>query len=370
MVIVSGKSVAERDTATTRSLDALQALNPDTAWAWGYQQGSFTLLKTMSGGRDWHRIPLPLQPPHYDSENAQAAVSVYFLNERYGWIGWIDVQTSSLQLLKTADGGQHWQHADSPVPPNVTLIRKIEFVTPDTGWILYLSQSGLSGVNKFLYASQDGGNSWHSIMSTLPYPGTRVNIHFLNATDGWITIGNPASSNILLFRTTDGGKTWENMDKFLPVPKSYKKFNALSASSPVFSGPHNLAGIFSVNFYAENQHYPVLYHTGNGGETWSPIVMKGFANATVNRNGSPAIFINATDGWSLKNSNLYSTNNSGRTWRVMRSKSLKDVLDNYPTIRQLDFVTRQVGWILLESKDDGQSQLLKTTDGGSTWSAQ
>jgi photosystem II stability/assembly factor-like uncharacterized protein len=367
LLIVPGTGVAQ-ERAATNSLCALQVLNPNTGWAWGYPHGSFTLLKTINGGRNWSRISLPLQPPNYDSNNDQAGSSVYFLDEPHGWIGWLDSPTSSLRLLRTSNGGRDWQYVTSPVPPTVTTIKRIEFVTPDIGSILYLSSSGLSGAKKFLYNSQDGGKSWHNSSVNLPYPGTIVDIHFLSATDGWIALGNPASSDILLFRTADGGKTWHNMAKSLPVPKGYEHFNALSVSSPVFSD--HTAGLLVVVFYAETQRYPVLYLTENGGDAWRPVVMKGFVNVSVNEMGSPAIFIDARDGWSFKDSTLYRTNDGGQTWRAIRSDSLRSFLNRYPNVRQLAFATREVGWILLVSKDGSQTRLLKSADAGSTWSAQ
>jgi len=36
-------------------------------------------------------------------------------------------------------------------------------------------------------------------------------------------------------------------------------------------------------------------------------------------------------------------------------------------VRQLEFVTDKVGWLLLETVDGRSTELLRTTDGGSTW---
>ncbi|MGB9661455.1 MAG: hypothetical protein ACPL5F_05475 [Moorellaceae bacterium] len=36
-------------------------------------------------------------------------------------------------------------------------------------------------------------------------------------------------------------------------------------------------------------------------------------------------------------------------------------------MRQLDFVTGKAGWLLLATADGQGTELLKSTDGGSTW---
>jgi photosystem II stability/assembly factor-like uncharacterized protein len=213
--------------------------------------------------------------------------------------------------------------------------------------------TGLSGTQKFLFSTEDGGKSWHNLTANnfLPYAGTMTDIKFLNDTDGWLTVGNPASANIFLLKTTDGGKTWINKGKSMTIPKEYQKMDAVLVEAPIFSTPGNKEGILLVSFYSENKRHPVLYLTKNNGETWTPIPIKRLVNALVNEKGSPAFFLNVKDGWSLKEGVIYGTNNRGKTWTAIRSKSLSDALKKYPRIKQLEFINRQIGWLILSSQD-------------------
>jgi len=366
------KTAPEEQSATITNLDAVKMLNPNDGWAWGYEGGNFKLIKTNNGGQTWGRIDLPIEPPQFDAENNQGIVSVYFLDGQYGWISWSKSKNSSLTILRTKDGGQNWEELTASVPNTVAIVNKIEFVNPKRGWILCSSQYGLSGTQKFLFSTEDGGESWHNLTANnfLPYAGTLTDINFINDTDGWLTVGNPASANVFLLKTTDGGKTWSDKGKSIPIPKEDQNMDAVFVEAPIFSPPGNEEGILLVSFYTENKRHPVLYLTENSGETWTSIAMEKLVNSFVNRKGLPAFFLNTKEGWSFKEGVIYGTTNSGKTWTLIPSKTLSDALKKYPKIEQMEFVNRQVGWLILSSQDSSHSRLLKTTDGGITWIAQ
>ncbi|KYH33326.1 hypothetical protein [Neomoorella mulderi] len=51
----------------------------------------------------------------------------------------------------------------------------------------------------------------------------------------------------------------------------------------------------------------------------------------------------------------------------MTACDLARALEKCKKVRKLDFVTGKAGWLLLATADGQGTELLKSTDGGSTW---
>ena len=84
-------------------------------------------------------------------------------------------------------------------------------------------------------------------------------------------------------------------------------------------------------------------------------------------------FTDAYNGWiwQWKTSamkELYHTSDGGKTWTgIEPDQNLKHFLDQGLDATELDFKNDKIGWALLIS-NDGQLVLLRTTDGGDSWS--
>jgi photosystem II stability/assembly factor-like uncharacterized protein len=68
-------------------------------------------------------------------------------------------------------------------------------------------------------------------------------------------------------------------------------------------------------------------------------------------------FADINHGWIADRDTLYATINGGRQWTTIRPTS-------FPGAKQLDFISPQVGWAVAREAPF----LLKTLDGGRTWS--
>jgi photosystem II stability/assembly factor-like uncharacterized protein len=79
-------------------------------------------------------------------------------------------------------------------------------------------------------------------------------------------------------------------------------------------------------------------------------------------------FVDEDRGWAVgSKGTLLATTDGGRTWAVRRAPT-------EDTLRDVYFVNEQVGWLvcdrsiyLLRTKEEPRSYLLRTTDGGATW---
>jgi photosystem II stability/assembly factor-like uncharacterized protein len=80
-------------------------------------------------------------------------------------------------------------------------------------------------------------------------------------------------------------------------------------------------------------------------------------------------FVDEARGWAVGSKGaLLATTDGGQTWAVRRAPT-------EDTLRDVYFVNEQVGWLvcdrsiyLLRTKEEPRSYLLRTTDGGATWS--
>jgi photosystem II stability/assembly factor-like uncharacterized protein len=78
-------------------------------------------------------------------------------------------------------------------------------------------------------------------------------------------------------------------------------------------------------------------------------------------NASSADFIDANHGWVTDGSVIYMTSDGGQHWTKIFT-----VTNNTPKFQQLDFVSSDVG-LAVGYMDSGAMLLLKTMDGGHTW---
>jgi photosystem II stability/assembly factor-like uncharacterized protein len=234
-----------------------------------------------------------------------------------------------------------------------------------------------------IYRSTDGGETWIRVASAciqsspickntpdnensgLPLHGNKVDITFLSTTTGWVT-------GTILYVTHDSGRTWR--EQKLPLPTTVTSSWEGEYSPPTFFTAKD--GIMPV-FYVSGQStssatLAVFYATDDGGTTWRhtvPVsITKGYLNCwhyTCPRY-RPSSFADMSHGWMTDGGALYMTNDGGRQWPAVRLPLFGDV-------KQLDFTSPEVGWAVRITAAYGGGKptfpfLLKTLDGGRTWS--
>jgi photosystem II stability/assembly factor-like uncharacterized protein len=198
-------------------------------------------------------------------------------------------------------------------------------------------------------------------------------IVFSSPNNGWMVVGmdKEAGSNgsapprDVLLVTRDGGASW--LDQQLPVTPS----GDFRIETPVFFGQH---GIIVLD--GSPPSLPALLVSSDGGATWS--------ERSVPWDTTWAIgFVDLNHGWAVaglssqfaKPQNsfspvpnvalpLYHTDDGGQTWRSVKTTLLLDTtagrLTSFSFVDQkIAFATRYGG--------SGPSEVLKTTDGGLSW---
>lgn len=322
-------------------------VNRTHGWAVG-DQG--VILRTTNGGEDWvagegigrdldgnrsfedklARLR-PLSQAHELYPLTCSLTSVFFLNERRGWIAGnfnTPYQTSARSvILTTNDGGKSWTQLKNSVLPR---INRIYFQDVLGGWALgsagYLFKSGVfttsSAGSNWSIADVDPPRNWidgelapggfvviddQGILGRIDSgefepavvfgdrPGELRSIRMLSANTGWA-----AGTGGTIVWTKDGGKTWRQ-----PPALKERQFADFDFSSVSIAGKRvwiaGNPGTFVVSFDARNGEEIKIQATSN----LNPITKIHFANERR--------------GWAVgTNGLILRTDDYGKNWEVQR----------------------------------------------------
>jgi photosystem II stability/assembly factor-like uncharacterized protein len=287
--------------------------------------------------------------------------AITFVGSRHGWaVGYPAAEGGTVIVYRTVNGGRSWTHVRVA---RVGGINDVSFATTTAGWatagraVLQTVDGGLTwtvhtmrahdtmhGVQALtarrvyaaaggaLLRSVDGGATWQRLtVGALKRVGR---VSFTNLRNGWV--GGTRG----IVHTTDGGAHWTLQ---LATGRTVNSLDTI--------GPHN--GWATIG--------GVVYHTTDGGAQWLPQATAPFA-AWVTALG-PA---SAAIGTSPVNPDPFSgglsrTTDGGATWQPSTSAAG----DYYGDLSALQFVNATSGWAA-----GSGGEILATTNGGATWTAQ
>ena len=326
---------------------SLHMIDARTGWLLSKQ----AVLRTTDGGSHWQNV----SPPH--SRLTQDSIADFF-SASLAWIAIPRTNAATTQIVHTADGGQTWQRATI----QAAFPRQISFIDSQHGWLLVSwQQPGGAAETISVLRTENAGKTWMTISNAfavstdgppagqLPYGGQKSGIRFLNASKGWVTGSVSAPNLAWLYVTDDGGSTWHQ--QLLPMPSGIVSARLAIHSPSFFSGTDGILPITFVNTSTESNIAIAIFVTHDGGSSWQSTTPLPGAFSIVD-------FVDSQHGWATDGSILYRTSDGGQHWtQLTTSESLKNV-------SQLDFVSEQIGWAISSTTPNS---LLKTVDGGYTW---
>ncbi len=229
--------------------------------------------------------------------------------------GWV---STGNRLLFTTDNGAHWKDI-SPPSPNNDQYASVVFRDADTTWALF--GSGADDCDFVVFSTIDGGTTWNDSPIKIPLPdparggqelGGDANIAFADKLHGWLLFDyqtGSAFSSAGLFATSDGGRTWHESnenpgfygdiraypngdvwvvggaggdlelavshkggngfeDVSLPAPREFGSDREPSYTLPIFED--SLHGYEAATYqdFGEKKSSCVLFATEDGGRTW------------------------------------------------------------------------------------------------------
>ena len=269
------------------------------------------------------------------------AFSVYFLDEKTGWI----VGDNGLALT-TTDSGASWQRLEISAEDtfnDVFFIEEKGWIVCSSGLILHTIDGGKTWKRQRESAQQTSTETKMSEDGTCPYvggpAGSLMKIFFLNKEKGF-AVG--AKGTIL--RTMNSGLTWDDvsLDCMEILPEELMMNGIISI------------GLYDVFFMNEGSGWVVgdsgaVFHSEDGGKEWR----------LVNIGLLPPLFSiafkNENEGWAVgQNGFSLKTDDGGESW----GKVVIDKECSFYSIR----IHENYGVIVGD-----QATIIVTRDGGNTW---
>ena len=218
-------------------------------------------------------------------------------------------------IFKTIDAGNNWI---KQISNTTNTLESVFFVDLNTGYAV--------GENKIILKTIDGGQNW--VTQLAPTSGKLNSVFFTSA-----SVGYSVGAWGVILKTSNGGVTWTSQT----------------------SGTTKI--LYSVHFLDANTGYAVgesgtIIKTTNGGSTWGPQT-----SGTV-YNLKSVFFTSANYGWAVGGNGLIlKTVNAGQNW-FQQTSGFSSI------VHSVHFTTQDIGYVL------GWNAILKTINGGTTWTIQ
>lgn len=369
---------------STFLFDSLQMISESIGWATAElsdslgENWSTRILRTTDGGLNWLDVS-----PASDLQRTEK----FFLDGENAWAITHANQTDpaeSLEVLvwQAHNGGSTWTRGTLSVRRGMISEVRVFFLDAQHGWLINTYDVAMGTTAVTLYKTEDGGTNWAEILSTalddLPRPGAmslacyKEHLWFRDTSTGWVMGGCWSDPDILFAVTHDGGLTWQTQE--LPQPGDPLTGPSCSPYPPTFFSSQE--GVLQIVCPTTSL---LIYHTHDGAQTWDRPVHRTRLLTTT-----PVDFVDANNGWYLATEDsptndtgvgLYVTHDGGKTWdQITPIIDVGDIYGAPPNgndlelIRHFDFIDTKTGWAVRTVSDMyDYSLILKTTDGGYTW---
>ena len=328
---------------------SLHMIDPTTGWA----LSEHGILRTTDGGLHWINVT-----PSGAMITRESVAS--FLTASLAWVATPQANGATSQIVATTDGGQTWQQSSVPAVD----LKQMAFVDAQHGWILAGWGTGEGAAEAVtVFRTTDGGKTWMNVSSALPastdtpppgqlpFGGRKSGIQFLNASTGWITGTVGANDLAWLYASHDGGATWYRQS--LPLPSGVPPAQLSLGSPTLFSPTDGVLPVIFSDVLTGRGVATDIYVTHDGGTTWTSTTPLPLAAVAID-------FADEQHGWASDGVNLHRTSDGGQQWTKLSPGA------NFKQVTSLDFVSSTLGWAI-RGQGKNSSLLLKTTDGGGTW---
>lgn len=339
---------------------SMHVIDRNIGWAAG--SGTNRILRTSDGGTHWDDVT--------PASARNGTWITYFLDANNAWLA------SSLQpgsgstdfsvvIYRTVDGGRSWQETGTAAAQQ-GWPASVDFVDPTHGWLFMNLGSAAGSQGVAFYGTVDGGASWTKLSEAdtsgnpghLPLSCSKGVPVFLNASTGWIPGACNAGGGPFLFVTRDGGRTWNAVNIAMPARGTLTCDCAIE-SLRFWDNKHG--ALVLNNAYQDPRGYPqnFLYTTTDGGRSWQ-------LGTLLPTNAYSVYFLDAAHAWTLdaKANSLLFSGDGGQHWSTAGTIPT----NSNGVVGDFQFVTPQVGWAL--GADSRGLPILKTVDGGATWTTQ
>lgn len=355
-------------------LTEMHLFDDTTGMAWGLTRSALRMYLTRNNGKNWTALS-PSEQVAF-STVPEYGKDVFFTDPKHGWVVRSAGSTEDTLVLRTIDGGENWALATLGRVDELPV--SFYFVDDKRGWLLTSKTSATVGrEDKTLYRTLDGGESWLTVMRTasgsqpsgssnpLPELGYVSGLHFESDGSGYATMSELGRPSV--YRTMDGGKNWNKSNTFFTANDEKMGTCDAAVNGKPQSYAEQRGSWVPVGCKQRDTVQYSGYFTANNGTAWSRVAFKLPSQTALNPSVSP-VFYDRKNGWMARGSQIYRTKDGGLNWNLLpESDKLAENMEKYPEIFQIQFISDQVGWILIGKTELRRSLLMQTLDGGLTW---
>lgn len=333
----SQSRTAHRSLPPTVVLAAIHMLDETHGWA----LTSHSILKTSDGGKHWQDVTPKGQTLSVNTKGE-------FLTTQNAWVAWLSTesgpgQKQSITIVRTSNGGASWQTATISNPIGV-LLDSPRFINMQQGWLVTGQAEGMMHVTINTYQTTDGGQTWTNISGSVSTTEALGSFSFLNAQIGWIGLLSVAGgSHPVLEKTVNGGRSWQ-----------YQRLTSIAGAAAVGDVRTDAPVMIGVNgllvAHGEMGGSSIsIFTTHDSGATWTQGVIDSFDSSDVYTVDTKHVW--AED---MKSNTLHLSSGGGKTW--------SHTIQTPQHFGPLSFVDTKFGWAI-----DDVGQLYQTMDGGMNW---
>lgn len=301
------------------------------------------------------------------------------------------VHSNNMQVVRSTDGGIHWQTHDIPGTSYNDSARLANFwpVSGTTAYVAFYEM--MAGTGGYIKRTTDGGSTWQDVnVGGNNFVGGFLNFIYFFHPDTGIAMGDPVGGYFEIYRTTDGGSSWTRVPQAnIPAPQANEygltsaftfcnnNFNFTSSTSrtiyttdrgltwqaaastiPLTSGQANMSGRIIDNgemifdTYNNNNTY---YYTTDLGVSKSTKTYPASAGITFNNPISPrsgnVLMAGAyhMSGGVIDSMYIYQCKGSAATpanWQRRLAVSSYDYAFSYGPNSHAHFYNEHLGWLI------------------------